>query len=78
MDAFLGSGSVPLQKHRILEVSYTLPPSPIYFWALGGWWVGGSLIIYFQWRGLSAQNAQLCAQNAELRWVLIGGIGSHN
>ncbi len=42
----------------------------------------GNLIIYFQWRGLSAQHAKVCAhyeefsaQNAERRCVLLGGSG---
>ena len=64
-------------------MSYKLPPAPIYFWALGGWWVGGSLIIYVQWRGLSAQNAKFSVQNAEIsaqnatfNCAVLGGSGS--
>ena len=67
----------------VLEASYKLPPTPIYFWALGGWWVGGSVIIYFRGRGLSTQNAQLSAQNAEIsahnaefKCAVLGGSGS--
>ena len=47
-------------------MSYKLPPTPIYFWALRGWWVVGSVIICFRERGLSAQKAQLSAQNADI------------
>jgi len=64
-------------------VSCKLPPAPIYFWAPGGWWVGGSLIIYFPWRGLSTQNAEFSAQNAEIsahnaefKCAVLGGSGS--
>ncbi len=66
-------------------MSHKLPPPPIDFKALGGWWVGASVIIYFRWRGLCAQNAELSAQNtesgaqnAELRCVLLGGSGRRN
>ena len=45
--------------------------------------MGGSVIIYFQGRGLSAHNAQLSAQNAEssahnaeLKCAVLGGSGS--
>ena len=70
--------------HRhLLEVSYKLPPTPIYFWALGGWWVGGSLIIYFLRRGLSTHNAEFSAHNAEMsphsaefKCAVLGGSGS--
>ena len=50
----------------LLEVSFKLPPAPIYFWALGGWWVGGSVIMYFRGRGLSNQNVQLSVHNADI------------
>ena len=45
--------------------------------------MGGSLTIYFPWRGLSIQNAELrtrntelSAQNAEFRRAVLGGSGS--
>ena len=70
-------------SHTLLEVSYKLPPAPIYFQALGGWWVGGSVIIYFRERGLSTHNAQLSVQNAEIsahnaefKCAVLGGSGS--
>ena len=66
----------------VLEVSCKLPPATI-FQALGGWWVGESVIVYFSGRGLSTQNAELStqntalsAQNAEVRCAVLGGSGS--
>ncbi len=45
--------------------------------------MGGSLIIYFPWRGLSTQNAEFSAQNAEIsahnaefKCAVLGGSGS--
>ena len=63
-------------------MSYKLPPAPIYFWALGGWWVGGRVIIYFLRRGLSTHNAEVSAlnadigaHNAEFKCAVLGGSG---
>ena len=45
--------------------------------------MGGSVIIYFQWRGLSThnaefsiQNAEISAHNAEFKCAVLGGSAS--